>query len=162
MDGFSAALGTAAVTLWDDLWQAEQLNAQEPRAGRAAPARAVGLAAGAALWDRIVLAWSLFHGGAAKASSGAWLAQWAGTVRAVSRGSSTFPGSARAHEALLCIQTQTTLNDPQRMRFQTDELYFKDPKRSCDWFFRNNLAKVKSFFFFNFLINEKVSVENRG
>jgi len=33
---------------------------------------------------------------------------------------------ARAHEALLCIQTQTTLNDPNRMRFQTDEFYFKD------------------------------------
>ncbi|MBL7130413.1 MAG: DNA polymerase III subunit alpha [Candidatus Omnitrophica bacterium] len=33
---------------------------------------------------------------------------------------------ARAHEALLCIQTQTTLNDPERMRFQTDEFYFKD------------------------------------
>ncbi len=35
---------------------------------------------------------------------------------------------ARAHEALLCIQTQTTLNDPGRMRFQTDEFYFKDAK----------------------------------
>ncbi|MFC1805090.1 PHP domain-containing protein, partial [Candidatus Omnitrophota bacterium] len=34
---------------------------------------------------------------------------------------------ARAHEALLCIQTQTTLDDPNRMRFQTDEFYFKSP-----------------------------------
>lgn len=33
---------------------------------------------------------------------------------------------ARAHEALLCIQTQTTLDDPNRMRFQTDEFYLKD------------------------------------
>lgn len=33
---------------------------------------------------------------------------------------------ARAHEMLLCIQTQTNLNDPERMRFQTDEFYFKD------------------------------------
>ena len=32
---------------------------------------------------------------------------------------------ARAHEALLCIQTQTTLNDPNRMRLQSDEFYFK-------------------------------------
>lgn len=32
---------------------------------------------------------------------------------------------ARAHEALLCIQTQTTLSDPDRMRFQSDQLYFK-------------------------------------
>ncbi len=32
---------------------------------------------------------------------------------------------ARAHEALLCIQTQTTLDDPKRMRMQTDEFYFK-------------------------------------
>ncbi len=34
---------------------------------------------------------------------------------------------ASAHEALLCIQTQTTLDDPNRMRFQTDEFYFKSP-----------------------------------
>jgi DNA polymerase-3 subunit alpha len=33
---------------------------------------------------------------------------------------------ARAHEALLCIQTQTTLSDPDHMKFQTDEFYFKD------------------------------------
>jgi len=32
---------------------------------------------------------------------------------------------AKAHEALLCIQTQTTLDNPNRMRFQTDEFYFK-------------------------------------
>lgn len=32
---------------------------------------------------------------------------------------------ARAHETLLCIQTQTTLEDPNRMRLQTDEFYFK-------------------------------------
>lgn len=35
---------------------------------------------------------------------------------------------ARAHESLLCIQTQTTLDDPNRMRFQTDEFYFKSPQ----------------------------------
>ncbi|MFH1641010.1 MAG: DNA polymerase III subunit alpha [Candidatus Omnitrophota bacterium] len=34
---------------------------------------------------------------------------------------------AKSHEALLCIQTQTTLDDPKRMRFQTDEFYFKSP-----------------------------------
>lgn len=34
---------------------------------------------------------------------------------------------ARAHDALLCIQTQTTVDDPNRMRFQTDQLYFKSP-----------------------------------
>ncbi|MBF0511389.1 MAG: DNA polymerase III subunit alpha, partial [Candidatus Omnitrophica bacterium] len=32
---------------------------------------------------------------------------------------------AMAHEALLCIQTQTTLDDPKRMRFATDQFYFK-------------------------------------
>jgi len=36
--------------------------------------------------------------------------------------------NASAHEALLCIQTQTTLDDPNRMRFQTDEFYFKSPQ----------------------------------
>ncbi len=33
-----------------------------------------------------------------------------------------------AHDALLCIQTQTTLNDPNRMKLKTDEFYFKDPE----------------------------------
>ena len=32
---------------------------------------------------------------------------------------------AKAQEALLCIQTQTTLDAPNRMRMQTDEFYFK-------------------------------------
>ena len=32
---------------------------------------------------------------------------------------------ARAHEALLCIQTGKTLSDPNRMRFSTDEFYLK-------------------------------------
>ena len=32
---------------------------------------------------------------------------------------------AVAHEALLSIQTQTTLDDPNRMRLQTNEFYFK-------------------------------------
>ncbi len=34
---------------------------------------------------------------------------------------------AHAHEALLCIQTQSNLNDPNHMKFQTDEFYFKTP-----------------------------------
>ena len=33
---------------------------------------------------------------------------------------------SKAHEALLCIQTQTTLDDQNRMRLKTDEFYFKD------------------------------------
>jgi DNA polymerase-3 subunit alpha len=32
-----------------------------------------------------------------------------------------------AHETLLCIQTQTTIQDPGRMRFATDQFYFKTP-----------------------------------
>jgi DNA polymerase-3 subunit alpha len=35
--------------------------------------------------------------------------------------------NARAHEILLCIQTQTTLSDPKRMRFETEEFYLKSP-----------------------------------
>ena len=30
-----------------------------------------------------------------------------------------------AHDILLCIQTQTTVDDPKRMRFETRELYYK-------------------------------------
>jgi len=36
---------------------------------------------------------------------------------------------ARSQEALLCIQTQSTLDDPNHMRFQTDEFYFKSPEQ---------------------------------
>lgn len=32
---------------------------------------------------------------------------------------------ADAHEVLLCIQTQTTMDDPKRMKFETRELYYK-------------------------------------
>ena len=35
---------------------------------------------------------------------------------------------AYAHEVLLCIQTNRTINDPKRFRFSTDELYFKSPE----------------------------------
>ena len=41
---------------------------------------------------------------------------------------------AAAHEALLCIQTQTTLDDPKRMRFQTDEFYFRSPDEMKELF----------------------------
>ncbi|MBI4308825.1 MAG: DNA polymerase III subunit alpha [Candidatus Omnitrophica bacterium] len=37
-------------------------------------------------------------------------------------------GQHIAHETLLCIQTQTTLNDPNRMKFGTDQFYFKTPE----------------------------------
>lgn len=41
---------------------------------------------------------------------------------------------AASHEALLCIQTQTTLDDPNRMRFQTDEFYFRSPQEMKNLF----------------------------
>lgn len=34
-------------------------------------------------------------------------------------------GDATSHEVLLCIQTQTTLDDPNRLRFSTQEFYLK-------------------------------------
>jgi len=43
---------------------------------------------------------------------------------------------ALAHEVLLCIQTGTTMEDPRRMRFQTEEFYLKSPdemKKSFDY-----------------------------
>ncbi|MCK6552968.1 DNA polymerase III subunit alpha [Candidatus Binatia bacterium] len=38
------------------------------------------------------------------------------------------PDDARAHEVLLCIQTGKTFSDPKRWRFETDQLYVKDPE----------------------------------
>lgn len=33
-----------------------------------------------------------------------------------------------AHDVLLCIQTQTTIDDPKRMRFDARDLYYKSPE----------------------------------
>lgn len=35
---------------------------------------------------------------------------------------------ARAHEILLCIQTGSNINDPERLKFSTDEFYLKSPE----------------------------------
>ena len=40
----------------------------------------------------------------------------------------------RAHEVLLCIQTQALLSDPNRMRFQTEEFYFRSPEEMKELF----------------------------
>ena len=41
---------------------------------------------------------------------------------------------ARAHEVLLCIQTGKTLKDPDRMRFSTEEFYFRSAEEMEDLF----------------------------
>ena len=33
---------------------------------------------------------------------------------------------AKAHEVMLCIQTRTTMDDPRRMKMETEEFYFKN------------------------------------
>ena len=38
------------------------------------------------------------------------------------------------HEVLLCIQTGKRMSDPDRMRFETDELYVKSPKEMIEYF----------------------------
>ena len=38
------------------------------------------------------------------------------------------------HEILLCIQTGKTMKDPDRMRFDTDELYIKSPEEMIEYF----------------------------
>ncbi len=43
---------------------------------------------------------------------------------------------SKAHDALLCIQTQSYLNDSNRMQLKTDQFYFKDPelmKKEFSW-----------------------------
>ncbi len=37
-------------------------------------------------------------------------------------------GDVRAHEALLCIQTGDTINNKDRFKFDSDQLYFKSPE----------------------------------
>ena len=41
---------------------------------------------------------------------------------------------AEAQDVLLCIQTNKDLDDPQRLRFSTDQIYFKSPEEMADAF----------------------------
>ena len=41
---------------------------------------------------------------------------------------------AKAHEVLLCIQTGKTLQDSDRMKFSSNEFYFKSPQEMADLF----------------------------
>jgi DNA polymerase-3 subunit alpha len=40
----------------------------------------------------------------------------------------------RAHDVLLCVQTGKTVNDSDRFRFRTDQLYFKSKEEMIDYF----------------------------
>ena len=40
----------------------------------------------------------------------------------------------RAHDVLLCVQTGKTVNDSERFRFRTDQLYFKSPAEMTSYF----------------------------
>ena len=40
----------------------------------------------------------------------------------------------RAHDVLLCIQTGKTVNDTERLKFRTDQLYFKSPPEMGEFF----------------------------
>ena len=45
-----------------------------------------------------------------------------------------YPNDAKAHDVLLCIQTNRTVDDPNRMRFSTDRLYFTSPEDMLERF----------------------------
>ncbi len=40
----------------------------------------------------------------------------------------------RAHDVLLCIQTGKTIHETNRLKFRTDQLYFKSPQEMQDYF----------------------------
>lgn len=44
------------------------------------------------------------------------------------------PGDHLAHEVLLCLKTGATLNNPNRYRFDTTEVYFKSPAEMQEYF----------------------------
>jgi len=44
------------------------------------------------------------------------------------------PEDAKAHDVLLCIQTNKTVHDTNRMRFSTDKLYFTSPGEMAERF----------------------------
>jgi len=46
----------------------------------------------------------------------------------------TFNDDARSHEALLCVQSGSTLADPKRFKFDNDEFYLKTPAQMRELF----------------------------
>ena len=46
----------------------------------------------------------------------------------------TLKEDAQAHDVLLCVQTQTQVDDPNRMKFETDEFYLKSPDEMAQLF----------------------------
>lgn len=46
----------------------------------------------------------------------------------------TLKEDAQAHDVLLCVQTQTRVDDPNRMRFATEEFYLKSPNEMKELF----------------------------
>jgi DNA polymerase-3 subunit alpha len=45
-----------------------------------------------------------------------------------------YPGDVAAHEVLLCLQTGTTMDDPQRMRMGSDDYFLKSAQEMADLF----------------------------
>jgi DNA polymerase-3 subunit alpha len=46
----------------------------------------------------------------------------------------TLKEDAQAHDVLLCVQTQTQVDDPNRMKFETEEFYLKSPDEMAQLF----------------------------
>ena len=46
----------------------------------------------------------------------------------------THPGDAQSHAALLCVQSGSTLHDPNRFKFDADEFYLKTPAQMRELF----------------------------
>ncbi len=46
----------------------------------------------------------------------------------------TYQADSRAHEVLLCIQTGSTMSDPNHMKYQGDQFYFKSGEEMADTF----------------------------
>ncbi len=70
-----------------------------------------------------------------------------------------YKSDARAHEILLCIQTGKTINDEKRLKFQTDEFYFKSPQEMYSAFMEipealTNTLKIADMCSFNLRLGE--------
>ncbi|SHH58790.1 DNA polymerase-3 subunit alpha [Anaerosphaera aminiphila DSM 21120] len=51
---------------------------------------------------------------------------------------------SKAHDVLLCVQTGTTVNEPNRMKFETDEFYLKSPEEMYELFSSNEEALLNT------------------
>ena len=63
-----------------------------------------------------------------------WPASWACRIVATNDVHYVRPEDSPIQDLFVCVQTNTTLSDPKRLKRESDQLYFKSPQEMWDMF----------------------------